>query len=79
MLYADGEENAFHVRATKLSSMSDEDWTLSTRRGAEHMTIETPVDKKAEILNGKIKAVVSKRGKITIYNFKRKNLRQEYA
>lgn len=72
-------ENALRVRATKLSSMPDEDWALSTQPTADKTTIETPKDEEASISNGKIKAVVSRRGKLTIYNSKGEKLLEEYA
>lgn len=73
-------ENALRVRATKLSSMPDEDWALSTKPAANQTTIETPKgEKEASISNGKIKAVVSRRGKLIVYNSKGEKLLEEYA
>lgn len=72
-------ENAFRVRATKLSSMPTEDWALSTKPSASEPVIETPEGKEASISNGKIKAVVSQRGKIIIYDSKGNKLLEEYA
>ncbi|KAE8307157.1 putative glycosyl hydrolase [Aspergillus transmontanensis] len=72
-------ENAFRVRATKLSSMPTKDWALSTKPSASKPVIETPEGKEASITNGKIKAVVSQRGKIIIYDCKGNKLLEEYA
>lgn len=71
-------ENALRVRATHNSSMPKEDWALS----------ETPKESKAEIshhaqessiTNGKIRAVITKRGKITMFDYHGKLLLEEYA
>lgn len=72
-------ENAFRIRATKLASMPSEDWALSAKPSTQQPIIETPAGKEARISNGKIKAVVSQRGKITIYNSNGKKLLEEYA
>ncbi|GIK02196.1 hypothetical protein Aspvir_006241 [Aspergillus viridinutans] len=72
-------ENAFRLRATKLASMPSEDWALSAKPSTQQAIIETPAGKEASISNGKIKAVVSQRGKITIYNSNGKKLLEEYA
>ncbi|OGM45504.1 glycosyl hydrolase [Aspergillus bombycis] len=72
-------ENAFRVRATKLPSMPTEDWALSTTPSSSQPVIETPEGKEASISNGKIKAVVSQRGKVIIYDSKGNKLLEEYA
>lgn len=72
-------ENAFRIRATKLASMPSEDWALSAKPSTQQAIIETPAGKEASISNGKIKAVVSQRGKITICNSNGKKLLEEYA
>ncbi|KAL4956688.1 glycosyl hydrolases family 31-domain-containing protein [Aspergillus filifer] len=73
--------NAFRIRATKLAAMPTEDWALSSKPQTTNSPIELPPDKEEEatITNGKIKAVVSKRGKLTIYNSDGKTLLEEYA
>ncbi|KAL2863916.1 putative glycosyl hydrolase [Aspergillus lucknowensis] len=75
--------NAFRIRATKLASMPTEDWGLSSKPQTkdDKPAIDVPADKgkEATITNGKIKAVVTKRGKITIYNSQGKKLLEEYA
>jgi alpha-D-xyloside xylohydrolase len=59
--------------------MPSEDWALSTKPSTQQAIIETAAGKEASISNGKIKAVVSQRGKITIYNSDGKKLLEEYA
>ena len=80
--------NAFRIRATKLAAMPTEDWALSkpdpdpSSQGSKPATISLPADKESEasITNGKIRAVVTKRGKLTIYNSQtNKKLLEEYA
>ncbi|KAL4967927.1 putative glycosyl hydrolase [Aspergillus stella-maris] len=73
--------NAFRIRAMKLAAMPTEDWALSSKPETSNSSIELPPDKEKEatITNGKIKAVVSKRGKLTIYNSDGKTLLEEYA
>ncbi|KAL4866827.1 hypothetical protein BDV12DRAFT_187145 [Aspergillus spectabilis] len=74
--------NALRVRATKLASMPTEDWALSSNpeSSKSSMEVSEDKDKEATITNGKIKAVVTKRGKITIYNATTgKKLLEEYA
>ncbi|CBF89822.1 putative glycosyl hydrolase [Aspergillus nidulans FGSC A4] len=74
-------ENALRVRATKLAAMPAENWALSSRPQSDRSAIELPSDKNGEatISNGKIKGVVTKRGKLTIYNSKGTKLLEEYA
>ena len=61
--------NSFRIRATKLAEMPKENWALE-------MPVEDIVpkiqieEKRASIINGKIKAVISSYGKLTIYNSK---------
>lgn len=71
-------ENALRVRATKLATMPTEDWALLEPSPITAM-IDTRGDKEASITNGKIKAVVSSRGKIIIYDDKGRKLLEEYA
>jgi alpha-D-xyloside xylohydrolase len=69
--------NAVRVRATKMSAMPVENWALleSSDKKAE---IEVS-DDSATLVNGKIKATINKRGKITISNTDGKLLLEEYA
>lgn len=69
-------KDAFRIRATKMSAMPTEDWALQEPAATTpEMTIS---DKEATIVNGKIRAVISKRGKIMIYNSKNELLLEEY-
>jgi alpha-D-xyloside xylohydrolase len=70
-------QNAFRVRATKMGTMPPEDWALlkPTECSAE-IQIE---DASASIRNGNVKAVITKRGKLTIYNSDSKALLEEFA
>ncbi|HIU77049.1 MAG TPA: DUF4968 domain-containing protein [Candidatus Pelethocola excrementipullorum] len=70
-------DNSLRVRATKMAEMSEENWALQ----------EEPVESKPEIMieensatitNGKIKAVISKYGKMTFYNQRGEVLLDEY-
>lgn len=72
-------ENAFRVRATKLASMPTEDWALLSTQPEQTPVIDIAPGKEASITNGKIKATISPRGKVTIYNSKGTKLLEEYA
>lgn len=72
-------DNAFRVRATKLASMPEEDWALFSKPNTQKPAIDVQPGKEASITNGKIKAVVSQRGKIIIYDSHGKKLLEEYA
>lgn len=73
-------ENAFRIRATKQASMPTEDWALSEKTNlAQPPSIGIQAGKDASISNGNIKATVSHRGKIIIYDSKGNKLLEEYA
>ncbi|KAJ5746719.1 hypothetical protein N7520_011901 [Penicillium odoratum] len=72
-------ENSLRVRATKLASMPTEDWALTSHPTSSSINIATPRDEDATITNGKIKATVSQRGKMIIYDSKGTKLLEEYA
>ncbi|KAJ5403678.1 Glycoside hydrolase family 31 [Penicillium cosmopolitanum] len=72
-------ENAFRVRATKLSSMPTEDWALSFKPSNQRVNIDIPDGEDACITHGKIKATVSPRGKVIIYDSNGTKLLEEYA
>ncbi|CAG7950164.1 unnamed protein product [Penicillium nalgiovense] len=72
-------ENAFRVRATKQASIPTEDWALSSKPSSPSPSIEISADQEATITNGGIKATVSRRGKIIIYDSKGNKLLEEYA
>lgn len=72
--------NAFRIRATKQAEMPLEDWALQTKLDPPHNVAVTIEKKQATIVNGKIRAVVSGGGKLTIYNnVTNKLLLEEYA
>lgn len=69
-------ENSFRVRSYEQAQMPSEDWALITP-----IKVETKIvieDDYATITNGKIKASVSKSGKITFYNDKGEILLEEF-
>lgn len=69
--------DAFRIRATKMSTMPTEDWALQ-KPAAIKLKISF-TEQEAKISNGKINAVISKRGKIIMYNSKGALLLEEYA
>ena len=70
-------KNSFRVRATKMAEMGSENWALEMP--VEELTAEIKIeDNFAEIRNGKIRAVISKYGKMTFYNQKGEILLDEY-
>lgn len=70
-------ENALRIRATKTSSMPTEAWALLEPAAAKaEITIG---DDSASLVNGKIKAVITKRGKLTVWNSAGVLLLEEYA
>lgn len=74
--------NAFRIRATKLSQMPSEDWALSEKPAdvGAAVSITTPSGGTATITNGSIKATISHRGKVMIYNAATgRKLLEEYA
>lgn len=71
-------ENSLRVRSTKTRSMPTEDWALGVPPTMPLSEI-TIGENEASITNGKIKATISKRGKLIIYNDKGKKLLEEYA
>jgi alpha-D-xyloside xylohydrolase len=69
--------NAIRVRATKTCAMPSEDWAL-----LEPPKVQVNIDiskESATLVNGQIKAVITKRGKLTIWNADGKLLLEEYA
>jgi alpha-D-xyloside xylohydrolase len=69
--------DAFRGRATKMNSMPVEDWALQapTKSDPEISLSE----REGSIVNGKVRATISKRGKIIIYDSKGETLLEEYA
>ncbi|KAI0205491.1 alpha-xylosidase [Astrocystis sublimbata] len=70
--------NAFRVRATKMSTMPKEDWALQPPGVASRPEMSLS-GAEASIENGKINAVVSSGGKLTVSNSKGDILLEEYA
>ena len=70
-------ENALRIRATKNNIMPPEDWALMEMEKNDAQ-IEIG-EEDASIINGKIKAFISRLGKITIYNEKGDLLLEEYS
>lgn len=69
-------KNSLRVRACKMPKMSPEDWALlSPEICNPKISIE---EKGAEIINGKIRAKISKAGKLTFYNQNGKILLEEF-
>ena len=71
-------ENALRVRATKQHPMPSEDWALQKATTSTEVHISL-TNAEASIANGKIKAAVSRRGKIMIFNHEGKLLLEEYS
>lgn len=71
--------NALRVRATKVSEMPKENWALLEKPKSSQSSIKVSEKSEGEITNGKIRATVSRRGKLIIYNGKGERLLEEYA
>ncbi|PQE08093.1 alpha-d-xyloside xylohydrolase protein [Rutstroemia sp. NJR-2017a BVV2] len=73
-------KDAFRIRSTKESQFpnSEEGWALSQKVDSPTASIEIG-DNSASITNGGIRATVSSRGKIMIYNKEGKVLLEEYV
>lgn len=68
--------NSVRVRATKQAVMPDEDWALLK---AEETNARVQISEQgAELVNGKLKVMLSAGGKITMYNDKGELLLEEY-
>jgi alpha-D-xyloside xylohydrolase len=70
--------NALRIRSTHLATMPTEDWALSEKPDACEAKISVD-EREGSITNGQVKAIVTARGKITIYNSKGALLLEEYA
>lgn len=68
--------DSLRIRATKNSEMPDRNWALKEQADTGAVLRET--EDGAEIINGKIRAAVSRAGKIFIYNQKNEILLEEY-
>lgn len=72
-------ENAFRIRATCLATLPDNDWALTEKLTAPKPNIDIQ-STSASITNGKIKAAISRRGKIVVTNTETgKILLEEFA
>lgn len=74
--------DAFRVRATNEPALpEDQDWALTEPHAPPPGSVEISIsDSKASIVNGSIKATVSNRGKIMMYNVRTgKLILEEYA
>lgn len=69
--------NALRVRATRDAQMPPENWAL-TFRGEDSAKISV-TEQGGEIVNGKIRATVSRLGKLMVYNSDGKLLLEEYS
>lgn len=70
--------DALRVRATKNARMPEEDWALMPASKEEESCQITLKDGWGEIRNGRIRAEVSKFGKLVFYNQKNEVLMEEY-
>lgn len=70
-------EHAFRVRATKLAAMSTEDWALDSK--PEVSSLIKISDENGSITNGRIKATITRGGKLTFYNSGGDLLMEEYT
>lgn len=70
-------KNSFRIRATKNAEMLDTAWALTQDKGKSNAIIEIGEDR-AEIQNGKIKAGITKYGKLTFYRQDGSVLLDEY-
>lgn len=71
-------DNSFRVRASKMPQMPEELWALDGK--PENRSSEITIKEySAEIVNGKIKAVINNIGKISFYNQKGELLLEEYV
>lgn len=70
--------NALRVRATKCGSMPEDSWALTEDIPKSQAVIDI-TDASASMTNGAIKAVITKAGKLTIWNSAGKLLLEEYV
>lgn len=69
--------NAVRIRATKMASMPNDDWALlNPPRIEPDITI---TEESATLANGDVKVVITKRGKLTIWNANGQLLLEEYT
>ncbi len=68
-------EHGLRIRATKNADMSLKNWALEDKKGIPAITIN---ELSGILSNGNIRAVISRRGQISIYNQKNERIIQEY-
>lgn len=72
--------NALRVRATKQAEMPSENWALQMELKAQPTATIMIEEKRASIVNGEIRAMITAAGKLTVYNHvTAKLLPEEYA
>lgn len=69
-------DHALRIRATKCAEMPTENWALRKKDSTAEVVV---TEQEGTITNGKIRAVLSKGGKLMIYNQKGELLLEEYA
>jgi alpha-D-xyloside xylohydrolase len=70
-------DNSLRVRSTKKPEMPDRDWALLPVSCASEVAVEIS-EEQASIRNGKVKAVISRWGKMAFYNEKGEMILNEY-
>ena len=70
-------ENSLRVRASKTHPMPQRDWALT--QPVSHSARVTVESDRGEIVNGRLRAVVSKQGWVKFYNAQGKELLREYS
>lgn len=71
-------DNSLRVRASKMPEMPQELWALDGKPEKQNAQISIK-EYSAEVVNGKIKAVINNIGKLTFYNQKGEILLEEYV
>ncbi|KAK4139457.1 glycosyl hydrolases family 31-domain-containing protein [Dichotomopilus funicola] len=70
-------QNSLRIRATKVRSMPSEDWALQAQPKTE---VQIKIsDDSASMVNGNIKATITKAGKLNVWNSKGELLLEEYT
>jgi alpha-D-xyloside xylohydrolase len=70
--------NALRIRATKMPQMGTEDWALQMKTASSQPVIEIG-EEEASLTNGTVKALITSRGKLLVYNSTGKLLLEEYV
>src|SRR6187402_3748179 len=72
-------DNALRVRATKQRAMPEENWALQDLSNSSSPAQIIITEESGSISNGRIKAVITRLGKLTIYDATGKLLLEEYT